>query len=128
MSHLSTITEPSSFSTTAYLDMARDSGWHRVHINFAEWDSKHILILVDAHSKWIEATDMPHTTATVTIQALRSIFAIHRLPVELLSDNGPPFTSEEFATFMRQNGIGHLRSPPFHPATNGASERAVQTL
>ena len=73
-------------------------------------------------------THMPHTTATATIQALRSIFAIHGLPMELVSDNGPPFTSEEFAIFMGQNGIRHLRSPPFHPATNGAAERAVQTF
>ena len=96
--------------------------------DYAEWDSKHFLILVDAHSKLIEATHMPHTTATATIQALRSTFAIHGLPVELVSNNGPPFTSEEFAIFMRQNGIRHLPSPPFHPSTNGAAERAVQTF
>ena len=29
---------------------------------------------------------------------------------------------------MKKNGIRHIRSAPFHPATNGLGERAVQTL
>ena len=68
------------------------------------------------------------TTARSTIQALRKMFATHGLPAELVSDNGPPFTSEEFATFMKQNGIRHIRSPPFHPATNGLAEWAVRSF
>ena len=106
-----------------------ETPWYRLHIDFAELDSKHFLVLVDAHSKWIEVVYMPSTTkASATIQVLRDIFAVHGLPVELVSDNGPPFASEEFATFTRQNGIRHIRSPPFHPSTNGAAERAVKTF
>ena len=29
---------------------------------------------------------------------------------------------------MKQNGIKHIRCAPYHPATNGAAERFVQTL
>ena len=77
----------------------------------------------------MKAIHMSHsTTARSTIQALRKMFATHGLPAELVSNNGPPFTSEEFATFMKQNGIRHIQSPPFHPATNGLTEWAVQSF
>ena len=37
-------------------------------------------------------------------------------------------TSSEFEDFTKQNGICHVRSAPYHPASNGLVERAVQTF
>ena len=45
-----------------------------------------------------------------------------------MTDNGPSFTSKEFQSFMTENGIIHKKSSPYHPATNGLAERAVQTF
>lgn len=67
-------------------------------------------------------------TAKKTIDLLRHLFAAYGLPRELASDNGPPFTSSQFETFLRNNGVKHTLSPPYHPATNGAAERAVQIV
>ena len=36
--------------------------------------------------------------------------------------------SQEFATFMKKNGVKHIRVAPYHPASNGAVERLVQTF
>ena len=46
----------------------------------------------------------------------------------MVSDNGPRFKSEEFSQFMNQNGILHLTSVPYHPATKGKAEWFVQTF
>jgi len=43
-------------------------------------------------------------------------------------DNGPSFKSDEFRSFLSNNGITHVTSAPYHPSTNGLAERAVQTL
>ena len=86
------------------------------------------LLVIDAHSKWPEIIEMKSTTATKTIDEMRKLFASHGLPEQLVSDNGPQFLSDEFATFTKMNGIKHIKSAPYHPATNGAAERLVQTF
>ena len=45
-----------------------------------------------------------------------------------MTDNGPQFVADEFATFMKMNGIKHIRCAPYHPSSNGAVERFVQTF
>ena len=34
--------------------------------------------------------------------------------------------ADDFARFMAQNGIKHIKSAPYHPASNGAAERFVK--
>ena len=67
-------------------------------------------------------------TAAATIAELRSIFATHGLPEILVTDNGTCFTSAEFQDFIQGNGIRHIKTSPYHPASNGLAERSVQTL
>ena len=44
------------------------------------------------------------------------------------SDNGPQFVSDEFAMFLKQNGVKHIRCAPYHPSSNGLVEWFVQTF
>ena len=71
---------------------------------------------------------MKNTTAANTISILRALLARTGLPLQMVSDNGPQFVSEEFAKFMKSNGIHHIRSAPYHAATNGLAERMVETF
>ncbi|XP_056132822.1 uncharacterized protein K02A2.6-like, partial [Lampris incognitus] len=103
--------------------------WERIHVDFAGPFEGHMyLVVVDAHSKWPEVQIMDSTTASKTITVLRGLFSRHGLPHILVSDNGPQFCSEEFTTFLKANGVKHIRSAPYHPATNGLAERFVQTF
>ena len=106
-----------------------DRPWARIHIDYAgPVKGKMILVIVDSHSKWIEAHVVNSATSQATIEKLRLVFSTHGLPEVIVSDNGTSFTSEEFAAFVRSNGIKHLTSAPYHPASNGLAERAVQIL
>ena len=62
------------------------------------------------------------------MRALREIFATHGIPKVVVSDNGPSFVSAEMQEFFTKNGIKHISTPPYHPASNGLVERMVQTV
>lgn len=103
--------------------------WSRIHIDFAGPFLGHMfLVIVDAHSKWIDIRTMKRITSSDTIFQLRAVFATHGLPDTIVSDNGPSFVSQEFEDFLRFNGIEHIKSTPYHPSTNGLAERAVATF
>lgn len=86
------------------------------------------LVIVDAHSKWPEVELMTSTTSKKTIEVLRSLFARHGLPEQLVSDNGPQFISDDFKKFLKANQVKHILTAPYHPASNGLAERFVRTL
>lgn len=46
----------------------------------------------------------------------------------VVTDNSLTWTSAEFATFVHLNSIMHSLIAPYHLATNGAAEQAVQTV
>ena len=71
--------------------------WQRVHVDFAEpFLGSMFLLLVDDRSKWPKDVPMQSTTATKSVECLRTIFARHGLSEQLVSDNGPQFVSEQF--------------------------------
>ena len=55
--------------------------WARLHLDYAgPFEGKMILILIDAHSKWVEAVCTPGSTSAVVIEELRTLFAQFGLP------------------------------------------------
>lgn len=106
-----------------------DKPWSRVHMDYAgPVEGKMLLILVDAHSKWIEVHICQSATSSATIDRLRRTFSQLGLPEVIVSDNGPNFVSREMENFMVKNGIRHVKVSPYHPSSNGLAERAVQTV
>ena len=88
-----------------------------------------LLIMVDSYSKFFWCHIMNYdTTASKSLAVLFGWFCERGFPTTLVSDNGPQFTSKEFADKMSKWGIKHLLTPPYHPASNGLAERAVGTI
>ena len=100
--------------------------WSRVHIDYARpFEGKMFLLLIDAYSKWMEIHPMSFSTSTATIEFLGKSFTTLGLLEVIASDIGPAFSTTKFEEFLRRNGIRHIQSPPYHPASNGLVERAV---
>ena len=59
---------------------------------------------------------------------LIDLFSIEGYPDEIVSDNGPPFQSKEFAKFLSGLGIKHTTSSPGYPRSNSFIERHIQTI
>lgn len=90
--------------------------WSRLHLDYAgPVDGKRILTVIDAYSKWIEATATNHATSDSTIRQLRELFSRFGIPRTVVTDNGTPFTSEEFSQFLKRNHVEHYRTAPYHP-------------
>ena len=58
-----------------------DKPWQRLHADFCgPLEGKMFFLVIDAHSKWLEAIQMSLTTSNNNICALRNVFATHGLP------------------------------------------------
>ena len=103
--------------------------WHRIHVDYAgPVQGKYYLVVVDAHSKWVEIFPTNGPSASETIKNLRHCFCQLGIPVTIVSDNGTCFTSQEFQDFLKLSGIRHVTSAVYRPATNGLAERMVQSF
>ena len=71
---------------------------------------------------------MRKTTTKIVIDQLKSIFARNGFPTTIVSDNGPQLVSVQFARFLKENGIQHVKASPYHPQGNGVVERMHRTL
>ena len=90
--------------------------WKRLHIDFAgPYEGSMWLIAIDAATKWPEVIKMNNnTTAERTIEILRSLFSRFGLPNQIVSDNGPQFTSDTYHQFCVNNGIRRTLIAPYH--------------
>ena len=62
----------------------------RIHIDYAEYKGVHLLIVIDAYTKYLWTFLMGNDTTTPrTLRQLDSVFADRGLPSTIVSDNGP---------------------------------------
>lgn len=103
--------------------------WQRLHADFlGPLFGKMYLIIIDSYSKWPEAFLMSNITAAKTISVFKELYIRFGFPLQLVTDNGTTFTSQEFRAYCKQIGVKQSFTPPYYPATNGAAERFVQTF
>ena len=101
--------------------------WEEVGVDLFELDRQTFLIAVDYYSGLFEVQDMTSTVASRVITVLKSWFARHGIPITVMSDNGPPFNSENFQEFSEEWDFNHITSSPHYPQSNGKVENAVKT-
>ncbi len=89
-----------------------------------------VLTMVDRFSKvvnFIPLPKLPSARETAVI-VLDHVFHIHGLPVDVVSDRGPQFSSRFWTEFCWLLGATPSLSSGYHPQTNAQSEWANQDL
>jgi RNase H-like domain found in reverse transcriptase/Reverse transcriptase (RNA-dependent DNA polymerase)/Integrase zinc binding domain/Integrase core domain len=100
----------------------------RVHADLFHLEGKTFLLIVDSFSKWIDVSLLSKSDAKTVNRRFLDFFSNFGICKLLVTDNGPPFSSKEFADFMSSKGVKIKHSPEYHPESNGLAERAVQTV
>ena len=125
MSRLSVHPERSATSSTPSWP---EKPWSRVHIDYAgPMEGKMFLLIVDAHSKWLEVHSTNSATSTATIELLRKSFATLGLPEVVVSDNATAFTSLEFTESLKRNGLVERAVQTFKESFKGLQEGSINT-
>ena len=104
-----------------------DLPWQRVATDLFEWKKNYFLI-VDYYSRFIEVARLKWTTAEEVIQHMKSIFARHGIPKDVISDNSPQYSGEAYKQFAQEYWFRHITSSPYYPQSNGEAEWAVGTI
>jgi len=89
---------------------------------------EYVFVVVDYYIRYFKVDILKSVTSATFIGSLERIFCFHGLPQALETDNGPQFTSEEFGTFLKANGIQHRTSTPLWPQANGEVECQNRSL
>ena len=86
------------------------------------------LLVCDYFSKFPFIFQTKSTSFAHIKEQLEELFGLEGTPDEIMSDNGPPFSSKEFNSFLSGLGIKHTTSSPNYPQSNGFIERQIQTV
>ena len=89
-----------------------------------------ILTIVDRFSKtvhFVALAKLPSAAETADLM-VNHVFRIHGIPLDIVSDRGPQFTSQVWKEFCQALGATVSLSSGHHPKSNGQTERAYQDL
>ena len=105
-----------------------DLPWQKLASDLLEYKGSMYLVVTDYYSRYVELAKLSSTTSVSIINHLKSIFARHGIPVTLVTDNGPQYSSHVFEEFAKEYGFTHVTSSPRFAQSNGHAERAIQTV
>ena len=93
--------------------------WEKIGVDLFSFDNKDFLIKVNYFSNYWEIDKLNNTLASTVVLKLKSHFARYGCPDQVISDNGPQFTSDTFQKFASLWEFEHLTGSPGNPKANG---------
>ena len=101
--------------------------WRKLGIDYFAFNGNSYVLICDYFSKF-PFLYRAKTSFWSLRDRLIDLFSIEGYPDEIVSDNGPPFQSKEFAKFLSGLGIKHTTSSPGYPRSNGFIEWHIQMV
>lgn len=106
--------------------------WEYVSMDFSScsdtmnWKA---LVLTDNYSRFLVAVPVEKTDTEAVKRVLRRIFNTYHVPKTLKADNGPPFSSSDLQSWLKDVwGIRLIHTTPLNPTENGLVERSMQGI
>jgi hypothetical protein len=89
-----------------------------------------ILVVVDKLSKYAHFIPVkhPYTAKIIAELFVDNIYKLHSMPLSLVSDRDPAFTSQFWQEVFRATGTQLWMSTAHHPETDGQTERVNQSI
>ncbi|CAB4004970.1 Transposon Ty3-G Gag-Pol poly [Paramuricea clavata] len=100
--------------------------WQRVGIDLFELERKHYLVTADYFSDFFELDHLKNISSVHVIRKIKSHFARHGIPEQVITDNGPQFVAHDFQIFTKEWDFEHITCSPYHSQANGKAESAVK--
>ena len=89
------------------------------------YGSEPFLVTVDYYSDYFKVYFCARCNYRVCDQGNKVHFARHGI-ADMITDNGPQYSSDQFAAFTREWEFQHTTSSPLHSQSNGKAESAVK--
>ena len=84
-----------------------------------------LISVLDGYSRYIVHWEIRESAKEVDVEMVLQR-ALERFPdakPRIISDNGPQFIARDFKSFVRIQGLTHVRTSPYYPQSNGKLER-----
>ena len=101
--------------------------WQKLGMDFFDFKGKCYILICDYFSKFPFMFSCKTSWGSLK-DHLIDLFANEGYPREIISDNGLPFNSQEFADFLSSHSVRHTTSSPNYPQSNGFIECQIQTV
>ena len=89
---------------------------------------KHVLVMADQFSKWVEAFSLKRQTAEEVARCVVEVICRFGIMKSLLTDQGRNFESALLKGVCQLMGVKKLRTSIYHPCSNGQVERVNRSL
>lgn len=109
-----------------------DGVWDALAVDFngpyARFGGIYIFVIVDCYSRYLMASRVKSTDFDSIKPVLEALINRNGRPQRIRSDNGPPYSGQEYKKFCEDRGIEAEFSTPLHPQQNGMVERYMQLV
>lgn len=111
---------PITVSTTPFKDISLDL----LEMPISDSGFRYVVVINDRFTKFARAEAIKTCTSSKIKTALyESWILLFGVPRTLITDQGPNLMSEEFQSFLHKFNIKHQPTTPYHPQSDGQTER-----
>ena len=105
-----------------------NQAWTKIAADPFGLHGHYYLLIIDYYSKFIVIETLKNLQSSTVINKCKKTLSQFGTPKELVTDNGPEFSSHYFKSFSKTWDFEHRTSSPRFHQSNGLVERSIQTV